>query len=231
MGRFVGLLSIVPNTTSLLAMAFAGTAGETFAGDPNSMFADWRTDSQLNLPGRASNYEVQVAHGTDIDAYIRAVHAADPGLTAAAKTTVNTGAVTLIGSASLLTVMLAVVAALGVFNTVVLNTRERRRDLGMLKSIGMTPRQVIVMMMASMATLGVIGGLLGVPIGVIAHRLIVPRMVGPAGIVLPPAMMDVWHLPTLALLAVAGVAIAVVGAAIPARSAARLAIAEVLRNE
>jgi hypothetical protein len=119
MGRFVGLLSIVPNTTSLLAMAFAGTAGETFAGDPNSMFADWRTDSQLNLPGRASNYEVQVAHGTDIDAYIRAVHAADPGLTA------------------------------------------------------------IVMMMASMATLGVIGGLLGVPIGVIAHRLIVPRMVGP----------------------------------------------------
>jgi putative ABC transport system permease protein len=209
----------------------ATVVGETFAGDPNSMFADWRTDSQLDLPGRASNYEVQVAHGTDIAAYIRAVHAADPGLTAAAKTTVNTGAVTLIGSASLLTVMLAVVAALGVFNTVVLNTRERRRDLGMLKSIGMTPRQVIVMMMASMATLGVIGGLLGVPIGVIAHRLIVPRMVGPAGIVLPPAMMDVWHLPTLALLAVAGVAIAVVGAAIPARSAARLAIAEVLRNE
>jgi hypothetical protein len=36
--------------------------------------------------------------------------------------------------------------------------------------------------------------------------------------------MDVWHLPTLALLAV-------VGAAIPERSAARLAIAEVLRNE
>ncbi|MFK4265722.1 FtsX-like permease family protein [Streptomyces milbemycinicus] len=37
--------------------------------------------------------------------------------------------------------MLTVVAALGVFNTVVLNTRDRRRDLGMLKSIGMTPRQ------------------------------------------------------------------------------------------
>ncbi|WP_425569357.1 FtsX-like permease family protein [Nonomuraea salmonea] len=35
-----------------------------------------------------------------------------------------------------------------------LNTRERRRDLAMLKSIGMTPRQVTLMMITSMAALG-----------------------------------------------------------------------------
>ncbi|MGW3146174.1 hypothetical protein ACWDG1_16115 [Streptomyces sp. NPDC001177] len=35
---------------------------------------------------------------------------------------------TIIGSASVLTLMLAVVASLGVFNTVVLNTHDRRRD-------------------------------------------------------------------------------------------------------
>ena len=46
---------------------------------------------------------------------------------------------TVVAFASLLTLLLGAVAALGVFNTVVLNTRERRRDLGMLKSIGMTP--------------------------------------------------------------------------------------------
>ncbi|MFD0328207.1 FtsX-like permease family protein [Streptacidiphilus monticola] len=56
--------------------------------------------------------------------------------------------------ASILTLLLGTVAALGVFNTVVLNTHERRRDLGMLKSIGMTPRQVTVMTFTSMAPWG-----------------------------------------------------------------------------
>ena len=67
---------------------------------------------------------------------------------------------------TLLTLVLGMVAALGVFNTVVLNARERRRDLGMLKSIGMTPRQVTVMMVTSMGALGVVGGLVGVPLGI-----------------------------------------------------------------
>jgi putative ABC transport system permease protein len=43
--------------------------------------------------------------------------------------------------------------------------------------------------------------------------------------------LDVWHAPTLALLGIAGVLIALVGALVPARRAARLRIAEVLHNE
>ena len=38
-----------------------------------------------------------------------------------------------------LTLLLCAVAALGVLNTVVLNTRERVHDIGVLKAIGMTP--------------------------------------------------------------------------------------------
>jgi putative ABC transport system permease protein len=44
-------------------------------------------------------------------------------------------------------------------------------------------------------------------------------------------MKDVWHAPQLVSLALAGVIIAVLGALIPARSAARLTIATVLHNE
>jgi putative ABC transport system permease protein len=43
--------------------------------------------------------------------------------------------------------------------------------------------------------------------------------------------MDVWQAPALGALALAGVVIAVLGAFAPARSAARLTIAEVLHNE
>ncbi|MFE7398264.1 FtsX-like permease family protein [Streptomyces sp. NPDC057557] len=56
-------------------------------------------------------------------------------------------------------------AALGVFSIVRLSTRERRRDPGMLKSIGMTPRQVVVMTVPSVAGVGVVSGLVGTPWG------------------------------------------------------------------
>jgi putative ABC transport system permease protein len=47
----------------------------------------------------------------------------------------------------------------------------------------------------------------------------------------PESMKQVWHLPQLSALLLAGVTIAVLGALIPARSAARLTIAKVLHNE
>ncbi|WP_203822049.1 ABC transporter permease [Paractinoplanes ferrugineus] len=129
---------------------------------------------------------------------------------------------------AMFTDLLAVVAALGVFNTVLLTTRERRWDLGMLKTIGMTPRQITVLAAASVTAIGAAGGLLGIPVGVVAHWLIVDNV----GVVaFPESIKDVWRLPQLAGLAVAGVVIAVLGALAPARSAARLTIGEVLHTE
>ncbi|NRQ39436.1 FtsX-like permease family protein [Nonomuraea sp. NN258] len=205
--------------------------GQTMAGSADLIQAHWGTLTALAPAAKANQYEVGLTPGTDVAAYNAAVRAADPGLRPVAKSASDSSTVTVVGSATLLTVLLGTVAALGVFNTVVLNTRERRRDLGMLKSIGMTPRQVTVMTVTSMAALGAAGGLLGLPIGAAAHRLIVPAMAEGAGVVLPPAMIDVWDAPTLALLAPSGVVIAVLGALVPARAAVRLTIAAVLHNE
>lgn len=202
--------------------------GAEWTGDPDLLQASWPTLEALAPEQAANQYYVQLAPGVDVSAYNAAVRAADPGLYPRVPDQQNTDVVAIVTSASVLTLLLATVAALGVFNTVVLNTRERRRDLGMLKSIGMTPRQVTVMVVTSMAALGVVGGLLGVSIGIVAHHLTIPAMTDAAGFTLPA---DVWHAPGLALLALAGVMIAVLGAFVPARSAARLTIAEVLHNE
>jgi putative ABC transport system permease protein len=203
--------------------------GETDDGDARNMNISWQTLAEVAPDRRANAYAVQVAPGTDTHAFIKAVEAADPGLYASVGTAGVTGATTAVVSFStVFTVLLGIVAALGVFNTVLLNIRERRRDLGMLKAIGMTPRQVIAMTVTSVAGLGLASGLVGVPLGIVAHRLIVDQV---GAVAFTASMKDVWHAPELAGLALAGVVIAVLGALVPARSAARLTIATVLHNE
>ncbi|MFI2205495.1 FtsX-like permease family protein [Streptomyces sp. NPDC020192] len=205
--------------------------GEVMSGPADWMRADWATMTALAPDAQANQYWVRLTPGADVGAYMKAVRAADPGLHPTEKTSVNAGAVTVISSASVLTLMLTAVAAMGVFNTVVLSARERRRDLGMLKSIGMTPRQVTVMMVVSMAGLGLIGGILGLPLGVAAYHVVIPMTEHAAQLTFPDRMLDVWHPGPMTLLVLAGVAIAALGAVIPARAAARQTIARVLRTE
>ncbi len=212
-------------------------AGETMDGTPGppGIFADWRVLTDL-APDRVvkpheMHYQVQLEAGGDVAAYVTAVRAADPAIDAWDTSQVSEFVVTVIGFSSVLSLLLSTVAALGVFNTVVLNVRERRRDLGMLKSIGMTPRQVVTMVLTSMAVVGVAGSVLGIPLGIIAHRYILPATADAARVAIPHSVLEVWQAPVLALMALAGVVIALLGALLPARGAARLTIAEVLHHE
>ncbi|MEU4604745.1 FtsX-like permease family protein [Kribbella sp. NPDC023972] len=195
------------------------------------VLSNWETLALTAPDLRATMYEIQLKPGTDIDAYVKAVQAGDPGLQEVPGQDPGKFVAIVLATVVLLTLMLGTVAALGVFNTVVLNTRERRRDLGMLKSIGMTPGQVTVMVVTSMAALGAIGGLLGIPLGIIAHRLVVPAMANGAQVALPSFMLDVYPVPLLVLFLLAGIAIAALGAYLPARTAAHTTIAKVLHNE
>jgi putative ABC transport system permease protein len=205
--------------------------GKVLLNTANVVLSNWQTLA-LFAPGtRADSYEIQLKPGADAGAYAAGVRAGDPGLDALSSGDADPLVAVMLLTVALLTLMLGSVAALGVFNTVVLNTRERRRDLGMLKSIGMTPRQVTLMVVTSMAGLGALGGLLGIPIGILAHHLAMPPMAHAAQIAFPDHMLNVYHAPMLALLALAGIGIAGLGALIPARSAARATIAEVLHNE
>ncbi|MFD0568672.1 ABC transporter permease [Kitasatospora gansuensis] len=206
----------------------ATVVGKTIDGDPRFLSSTWATLQELDPAAHAAFYDVRLKPGTDVQAYLDAVRAAEPGLYPGVVDDGNLAADTVVSFSSVFTVLLTVVAALGVFNTVLLNTRERRRDLGMLKSIGMTPRQVTVMFVTSMAVLGLLAGLVGIPLGMVAHRVLVDNV---GSVDFPAAMKDVWHLPELLLLALAGVVIAVLGAYVPARSAARLTIARVLHTE
>ncbi|MET8944312.1 FtsX-like permease family protein [Streptomyces sp. NPDC004542] len=204
--------------------------GETMDTSDRLVIGGWPTVTALKPDVKPIAYHVRLRGGTAQEAYARAVRAADPGLSVQLSGS-NSVTGTIVGSATGLTLMLSLVASLGVFNTAVLNIHDRRRDLGMLKSIGMTPRQVTAMTVTSMAVLGALGSLLGIPLGIAAYEVVMPRMAAGVDITLPSYMTDVWHAPVLGLSALAGVLIAVLGALVPARRAARLTVAEVLHNE
>ncbi|HZE39245.1 MAG TPA: FtsX-like permease family protein, partial [Stackebrandtia sp.] len=209
--------------------------GQVMGGANAAILTDWGTYERLHAtkaPGPIQ-YQVGLDSGTSVDEYRAAVHkaAADLRVEPNVDDSVASAVAALIGLITGLALMLSVVAALGVFHTVVLNIAERRRDLGMLKSVGMTPRQVVSMVVTSMVALGVVGGAAGLGLGVLAHRLVLPLASARAQIDFPDSLARIWDAPTLSLLAATGIVVAVCGAFFPARRAARLRIAEVLRNE
>jgi putative ABC transport system permease protein len=67
-------------------------------------------------------------------------------------------------------IMLAVVfsvAALGVLNTMLMSVFERTRELGLLKALGLKPRQIVTLILAEAAMLGGLSSALGLALGLL----------------------------------------------------------------
>ena len=67
---------------------------------------------------------------------------------------------------SSLLVLAVVAAALGLINTTVMSVAERRRELGLLRAVGATRRQVLTVVTGEAALIGLIGSVLGIIAGV-----------------------------------------------------------------
>ena len=103
----------------------------------------------------------------------------------------------MLGLIGTLTLLLALVAGLGVLNTVVLNTRDRVHDLGVFKAIGMTPRQIIAMVVCWVAGTGLVAGLIALPAGIALQRVVLPVMASSANLGLPASYLSVYRGPEL----------------------------------
>ncbi|MEE1763514.1 ABC transporter permease [Streptomyces sp. SP18BB07] len=185
------------------------------------------------LPGR---FHVRTASGTDPAQYLDALNRALDGAGLAGFAHADGGnsssvIVAMDALIGMLTLMLVVVAGLGVLHTVVLDTRERVRDLGVLKALGMTPRQTVAMVVVSVAGVGLLAGLVAVPAGIVLHGVVTPFMGDAVGMTLPDTVLAVYDAPVLACLALGGLVIAVAGALLPAGWAAGAGTARALRTE
>jgi putative ABC transport system permease protein len=188
---------------------------------------------------QATVYEIQVKPGTNLQAYGQSLYQAvsNGGPTALDFSTVgrssdDTTFILFNTVIAGLALVLTAIAVAGVFNTVVLTTREKVRDVAILKAVGMAPAQVVAMVIAGVAFLGLIAGAIGIPAGYLLHREIIQFMGQVAnGTAIPPSFFDLIDHRLLPLLGLAGVAIAAIGAWLPAQWAASSRVAEVLQSE
>ncbi len=128
--------------------------------------------------------------------------------------------------------VLVAISVGGVFNTVLLETRQRTRETAVLKAVGLTPAQVVVMVVSSVVPVGLLAGLLGVPLGIAFERAVITYLGQVAAqTAVPESAFDVLGPLLLAGLLLSGLAIATVGAFVPAQRAARAHVAPVLQAE
>jgi putative ABC transport system permease protein len=208
--------------------------GAVFDTDNNgiAMITDWQTLAQTEPGPMPGFYDVALRPGTAAVSYLHALqrrlgHQYRVGLNLQG----SSGLPVVIGLIGILTLLLATVAGLGVLNTVVLYTRERVHDLGVFKAIGMTPRQVIAMVVCWVAGTGLVAGVIAVPAGITLHRYVLPAMAAAANVELPASFLRVYGGWQVVALGLAGLVIAVAGALLPAGWAAATRTATALRTE
>jgi putative ABC transport system permease protein len=120
---------------------------------------------------------------------------------------------------------LAVITSLfGIANTLALSIHERTRELGMLRAIGMSRRQVRRMIRYEAVITALIGAFLGLILGIVFAAL-VSRPLADEGFTLS------YPIATLVLLMVLAAIAGVIAAIGPARRAARLDVLEALAYE
>ena len=205
-----------------------------FQGGPggHELMLDWSTITAA-VPGlTASAYLITLKSGTDVGAYVKRLAAARPDLLDVQANSNGAGSLTSIDVILFaIAAVIALIAVAGIFNTLLLNTRERVRDIATLKALGMSPRQVIGMVTASAGFLALLGSVAGVPAGVGLSRLLFNLVGNIGGADIPSAAYGVYAYWELILIPLAGVVVAVVAAMLPGRWAARTNVVEVLRAE
>jgi putative ABC transport system permease protein len=118
-----------------------------------------------------------------------------------------------------------IIAAIGVINTLVLSIYERTREVGLLRAVGMSRRQVRSSTRWESVLIAWLGTFIGIVLGFFFGWVVV-RALHDSGITkFSPAV------PTLILLVVLAFFLGIVAAILPARRAAKLDILSAVSSE
>jgi putative ABC transport system permease protein len=191
----------------------------------------------LNKLGLVNRIDLQLNAGVDVEQFRRRLTAVLPGgVLAVAPPVERDRAVSVTRAYRVNLNMLALVSlwtgAFLVFSTQSLAALRRRRNMALLRAIGLTRGELQRALLGEGAVLGIVGSLIGVVLGAVAAGLILHFLTGDLGngqLRVAGATLRAAPVPVLTFLAL-GTVVSCVGAWLPARSAAAASPARALKG-
>jgi putative ABC transport system permease protein len=195
---------------------------------------DWETMRRYFKIRDANTFLVKVEEGQSVEkvqGVIDNLYGKRYHLNLISNETIRKSVVTLMDQAfsmfDVMALISIVVGSLGVINTLTMSVIERTQEIGMLRAIGTTRGQIIKMVLAEAALMGVIGGILGLGTGIVLARILFIGMTTMSGyqltFVLPPESIGISLVMALVISQIAAIP--------PAIRAARVRILEAVQYE
>jgi putative ABC transport system permease protein len=125
--------------------------------------------------------------------------------------------------------VLLAVAVVSLLTSLLFTVRERQRDVGILKSIGLTPVQVVSAFVMGSTAFALLAVIIGLPTGVFLTNVLVDFAAQEDG--LPKGIAETPSIGWLLLVLPLTIAVTVIGSALPALRAGRSRIIDALRYE
>ena len=196
--------------------------GQAFVPNTPYAFTSWQTLGGTGAGIAPTEYDVELEPGTNIQTYTTALGDA-LGPEFSVEGIGPSGGIFGLTKTSLirvLTVLVAVLAGLGVLSSVLILTIERVRDLGIFKALGMTPAQTIEMVMCWSIAPAIAAAIIAIPLAILLHSITMTAVGNTVYTAIPSNIIDVYGAGQILLLALSGLGLAIAGALLPASWAA-----------
>ncbi|HTN99631.1 MAG TPA: FtsX-like permease family protein [Microthrixaceae bacterium] len=129
----------------------------------------------------------------------------------------------LIGAVNALLAMSVIVALVGIVNTMTLSIFERRKELGLVRALGMTRTQVGRMVRLEAVLMGLLGTVIGMSAGILLSWVVISSIADGA--------IDLsFNWARVGLIFLTGIAVGVIAALLPARRATRLNMLDAIND-
>ena len=209
-------------------VTIVGILGETGSQDDYQIFAPLKTVQQaFGKEGLISSMDIRaLCSACPVESIADSINKTIPGVRAVAVRQIAETEMNLVGKINRFMLALAgitlVVGGFGVVNTMMASVHERIKDIGIMKAVGASRKQIVSMFIYEAIAVGMVGGIIGYVAGTLLSYVLGPLIFDGLAVSYAPQYL----LPALGL----AILVTIVASVYPALRASHIRVADSLRS-